>query len=367
MLFLSLTITVLLISSHCSNLTISLSPVGGEIFLTPEGDKSVCCSSSRIPLRSKSIQRSSKDYGTPQRTAAAVDDEDDDYDDDDDDKKIDHIKILIRYKHTQRRLPQCLIVGARKAGTRALLEFLNLHPSIQAYKQEMHFFDDDRNYSMGLDWYRHQMPYSFADQITIEKTPAYFVAERVPARVQAMNSSIKLLLIVRDPVERAVSDFMQLNTARIQRGMYHEASRHFEELAINWKTGEVNESYRAIRRSVYHRYLSRWLRHFTIDQFHIVNGEQLVDQPVDELRKIEEFLGIEHRLNDGLFYFNSTRGFYCMHVDKVERCLASSKGRQHPNLNGTVVDKLRRYFRPHNYKLYAMVGIDFGWSNGSDD
>jgi hypothetical protein len=48
--------------------------------------------------------------------------------------------------------------------------------------------------------------------ITIEKTPAYFVSPRVPSRVRRMNESIKLLVIVRDPVERAISDYMQVNS-----------------------------------------------------------------------------------------------------------------------------------------------------------
>jgi len=56
-----------------------------------------------------------------------------------------------------RRLPQCLIIGVRKGGTRALLEFLNLHPDVQAERREVHFFDNDNRYHRGLDWYRRQM------------------------------------------------------------------------------------------------------------------------------------------------------------------------------------------------------------------
>jgi len=56
-----------------------------------------------------------------------------------------------------RRLPQCLIIGVRKGGTRALLEFLNIHPDVQAERREVHFFDNDNRYRRGLDWYRRQM------------------------------------------------------------------------------------------------------------------------------------------------------------------------------------------------------------------
>ena len=304
----------------------------------------------------------------------------------------------IRYRHTRRRLPQCLIIGVRKGGTRALLEFLSLHPAVQAEKQEMHFFDDDANYALGLDWYRRRMRYSFPEQLTVEKTPAYFVGERVPERVRRMNASVRLLVTVRDPVERAISDYMQIHATRLARGKRHA---RFERLAIDPATGDINRSYKAIRRSIYHRHLARWLAHFPLEQFHFVNGENLVLSPVVELRKVEAFLGLEHKLGEDRFYFNKTRGFYCMRgggggngsarggpppptavlpsaatsgldgEDKVppgvvpdrqaEKCLASSKGRQHPDIDPVVMRKLRRFFRPHNARFYKMMGVDFGW------
>lgn len=74
---------------------------------------------------------------------------------------------------------QAIIIGVRKCGTRALLEMLFLHPRIQKAAGEVHFFDRDDNYSRGLEWYRHKMPHSFKDQVTIEKSPSYFVTPEV--------------------------------------------------------------------------------------------------------------------------------------------------------------------------------------------
>jgi len=51
-----------------------------------------------------------------------------------------------------RRLPQAIIIGVKKGGTRALLEFLRIHPDVRAPGPEVHFFD--RHYERGLDWYR---------------------------------------------------------------------------------------------------------------------------------------------------------------------------------------------------------------------
>lgn len=88
-----------------------------------------------------------------------------------------------------RHLPDTLIIGVKKSGTRALLEFIRLHPDVRAAGCEVHFFD--RHYQRGLHWYRHHMPYTIEGQITMEKTPSYFVTKEVPHRVYKMNSLTK--------------------------------------------------------------------------------------------------------------------------------------------------------------------------------
>lgn len=116
------------------------------------------------------------------------------------------------FEKLERRLPGALIIGVKKAGTRALLEFLRLHPDVRATGPETHFFD--RHYNKGVEWYRLQMPLSLPDQITMEKTPSYFVTREVPARIRAMRPDVRLLVVVRDPVTRALSDYAQTASKR---------------------------------------------------------------------------------------------------------------------------------------------------------
>lgn len=56
---------------------------------------------------------------------------------------------------------------------------LYLHPMVQKASGEVHFFDRDENYALGLEWYKSKMPLSFKGQITIEKSPSYFVTPEV--------------------------------------------------------------------------------------------------------------------------------------------------------------------------------------------
>lgn len=97
--------------------------------------------------------------------------------------------LKLQDTHPIRHLPNTLIIGVKKGGTRALLEFIRLHPDVRAAGCEVHFFD--RHYQKGLNWYRHHMPYTIEGQITMEKTPSYFVTKEVPKRVRKMNPYTK--------------------------------------------------------------------------------------------------------------------------------------------------------------------------------
>jgi len=148
----------------------------------------------------------------------------------------------------------------------------------------------------------------------------------------------------------------------------------FERLVIDSDTGDIDETYQAVRRSMYDVHLSRWYHYFSPDQFLFISAENLVANPVQELQKVEKFLGLRHRLTKDLFYFNESRGFYCMCVDQRRhdanpdreiavdgKCLSSSKGRTHPPIDPYILNKLREFFRPHNERLYNMIGVNFGW------
>lgn len=75
--------------------------------------------------------------------------------------------------------------------------------------------------------------------------------------------------------------------------------RTFEELAI-LPNGTVNENYRPLAISMYHLHMHRWLEVFSRKQLLVVNGDQLIEDPVSQLRRIETFLGMynfSHNMN----------------------------------------------------------------------
>lgn len=257
---------------------------------------------------------------------------------------------------TSKRAPHSIIIGVRKGGTRALLEMLDIHPEVAAAATEVHFFDWDENYAKGFEWYRELMPYSYSHQITVEKTPGYFTSALAPERIRAMNSSIKLLLILRDPTERVISDYTQVYFNRLEN---HKPVQAIENLLV--RNGALNIRYKAIQRSLYDVHMRNWLLHFPLEQIHIVDGDALIRDPLPELQKVERFLNLPPRIASTNFYFNHTKGFYCIRSDGRERCLHESKGRPHPAVNGTVLQQLRSYLQEHNRTFFRLVKRTFDW------
>ncbi|CAH0406421.1 unnamed protein product [Chilo suppressalis] len=271
-----------------------------------------------------------------------------------------------------RRLPQALIIGVRKCGTRALLEMLYLHPMVQKASGEVHFFDRDENYALGLEWYRSKMPLSFKGQITIEKSPSYFVTPEVfyylryldIDRTYGFYSSSASQL--RAPSRTICSRSRALPSAPAQPALPgHQCQtvpvpKPFVYLAIS-PDGSIDVAYRPIAISLYHAYLHRWLEVFPREQILVVNGDLLIEDPVPQLRRIEKFLGLEHKIGRKNFYFNETKGFYCLRNDTTDKCLRETKGRKHPRVDPAVVTKLRKFFIQHNQRFYDLVGEDLGW------
>ncbi|ERL91403.1 hypothetical protein D910_08735 [Dendroctonus ponderosae] len=290
--------------------------------------------------------------------------------------------------HPVRQLPSALVIGVKKGGTRALLEFIRIHPDVRAAGSEVHFFD--KNYHRGFQWYRSHMPPTLEGQLTIEKTPSYFITKEAPRRVQMMNPSTKLLVVVRDPVTRNVyadieipeeaqettqndplEEYTQITEEAIsdytQAASKKPEMKTFEEMVfINGTVGSiVDTSWGPVKLGLYYKYLTRWLKFFPLSQLLFISGERLILDPAIELKRVQDFLGLKRVVTEKHFYFNTTKGFPCLFKSEghsAPHCLGKTKGRNHPYVNPVVLQRLRDFFRPFNMRFYQMTGINFGWA-----
>lgn len=221
---------------------------------------------------------------------------------------------------------------------------------------QVHYFNVDEHYRRGLGWYQAQMPLTLPGQLTVEKTPGYFASPQAPARIWNMNPTVRLLLIVRDPAERLVSDYTQVLHNRLSRNKPYQP---LEELLLH--RSHINGGYKALQRSLYHQHLARWLELFPREQVHVVDGDALIRDPFPELRKAERFLRLPPRISPDNFYYNTTKGFYCLVSAGHDRCLDESKGRPHAPLSDKAFKKLCHYLRKANRLFFEMVGRSFSW------
>ena len=71
------------------------------------------------------------------------------------------------------------------------------------------FILSDRNYQKGPDWYLEQLPAASYGQVVVEKTPRYFVESKIPQRIRSLLPDVKLIIVLRNPIDRLVSDWLQ--------------------------------------------------------------------------------------------------------------------------------------------------------------
>jgi hypothetical protein len=193
-----------------------------------------------------------------------------------------------------------LVVGAQKAGTTALHEFLSVHPEIgMPATKELHWFDDDANFGPGASerGYHARFPARSGLRILGEATPAYAYVPAAVPRIHRYCPAMKLVLILRDPIERAFSHY------RMVRDVFHAEPLPFEaavaaergRLALSGGDTSRGSAFRRhayVARGCYAAQLARLLQWFPAEQILLLRCEELQAHHVRTLRAIHEFLGV---------------------------------------------------------------------------
>ncbi|WAQ95413.1 NDST4-like protein [Mya arenaria] len=145
---------------------------------------------------------------------------------------------------------------------------------------------------------------------------------------------------------------------------------HNDPVAVNYTFNEVVSASDSAPREVkalrnrcllpgeYAHHLERWLDHFSYRQIHIIDGEQLKDNPIGVMDEVQKFLGIEKYLNyTSIVRYDSKKGFYCQVLsDNKNKCLGRSKGRQYNPMDEESEDFLKKYYHKHNTALVQLLG-----------
>ena len=259
----------------------------------------------------------------------------------------------------KRRFPNVIIIGAKKSGTTALKEFLCSHPLIHCPVGEMHFFN--RHFANGVTWYINKMPKTKENEITLEKTPNYFVNSTTPKALYNLSRNVKLILIVRHPIIRAVSDY--LHFLRRLPWKVQNPRPTFDSFVFHLD-GTIITNISLIDVSMYDIHYQRWLEWFDRKQILVVDGEELIVNPVPILEKIETYLNISHYFEKSMFGLDEKKGFFCWQKrpeDTKKKCFSSIRGQKHPTLSNSTWDKLREFFKPHSKRFCNLADVKYDW------
>ena len=260
-----------------------------------------------------------------------------------------------------RSLPDFLIIGAQRAGTTTLYRALTDHPQVRGavLGKEVHFFD--LGFDEGVAHYRGAFPTNASLGLTRariaapvlvgEATPYYLFHPLVPERVAETLPDAKLIATLRDPVERAWSQYrhevdLGFETLSFEEALAAEDSRlagEEQRLASDPRAVSfAHQHHGYVARGRYAEQLERWYEHVAPERLLLVRAEDLFADPAPELRRVADLLGV------------------------VPWRPASWRAR---NAAGSAAippgarAELRAAFRPHNDRLADLTGRDWSWDH----
>jgi hypothetical protein len=281
-------------------------------------------------------------------------------------------QALVRLGYYSR--PSFLVIGGVKCGTTALYRYLCDHPRIVgAYDKEVHFFDQDISYvERGVGWYHAKFPAPFRmgpRQIAFEATPSYlYQFPRSAQRIFDYDANLKLIALVRSPESRAYSYWNMLRVFHSDRGksILNQADRYdpsiVEECRQLFSGGslpsfetlvrkelktidrtDLRPEMSFVRAGLYAEQLEHYFELFPREQVLVLDSKQLMRETRPTLDRITDFLDLPS--HEWSAYTLEMIGAYPY---------------EEP-LDGDFRAELRDFYRPHNERLYQLLGEDFGW------
>jgi hypothetical protein len=261
-----------------------------------------------------------------------------------------------------RLLPDFLIIGTQRGGTTSLYHYLQSHSCIEmTATKELHFFD--RQFHKGLAWYRAHFPTLLEKYCSLylhkqvflagEASPEYLFIPHTPTRVAQALPHAKLIVLLRNPVDRAYSHYHLTVELGHERLSFEEAIQ-WEEERIGKERERVlaDENYESyayvhfsyLSRGIYVDQLQAWMRLFPREQFLILKSEDLYADPAATLQKVLAFLNLpESDQHLPTNVYKQYNGKTASHMDPALR------------------KRLLEYFEPHNARLCTYLGVNFGW------
>ncbi len=178
-------------------------------------------------------------------------------------------------------LPNLIVIGAMKSGTTSLHQYLSVHPEIfMSVEKEPRFFSDEEKWNRGLGWYEQHFPEPAP--VRGESTPDYTKFPAIsgaPQRIHSVIPEVRLIYLVRDPIERIISHYVDSYSFGRVNGTLDEELADFDCHLVNC--------------SRYYMQIEQYLEYFDPDRILILVSEELRDDRGRTLRTAFRFLGVD--------------------------------------------------------------------------
>lgn len=256
-------------------------------------------------------------------------------------------EVRLRMKQA-RELPDAVIIGAQKCGTSSLQGYLIQHPQvIEPLRKEVHYFDV--NYAQGERWYRAHFGKAGEAGLNLDASPYYLFHPLAAERTHALLPKAKLIVLLRDPVRRAYSQYWQQRDKNrepldfeaalaAEPERVDEAHRRLADCEITASREHQIHSY--VSRGRYAEQLERWLRYYPREQLLVLRFEDLVKEPLAVLNRTLGWLGLP---------------------PMADAKLEPRNTRNYPPMKPETAERLKAYFEPWNRRLEALIGESMGW------
>ena len=178
--------------------------------------------------------------------------------------------------------PTFLVIGAMKAGTTSLWSYLRAHPEIFMTEwKEPRFFIEKFNWGRGVDWYEGLFSDAGDAKARGEASTDYTMAHAyrgVPQRIASLYPDIKMIYLLRHPIERMRSHYLMVRVAGQEKRTAPQAFRETKGYLYS---------------SAYAFQIGQYLKHFQREQLLLVQSESLLENRLPTLRRIFEFVGVD--------------------------------------------------------------------------
>lgn len=190
-----------------------------------------------------------------------------------------------------------LVIGAQKSGTTSLFKHIQQHPSLYLPPQkEVNFFANDDRFRKGLNWYI-QTFFEGAgeDRLWGEVSPQYMGYKCAAPRIHAAFPQVKLIAILRNPIDRSYSQYRMAIRRGIETRSFHEVIANQRRDSLDLPEAEAGHDWphSVLCFSLYGRVLEGYLRYFDKERILILFQENLLADPHEATSRLFSFLGVD--------------------------------------------------------------------------